>query len=242
MIRAALLLAYFGIYTIIAGLIAFPVMFVTGSVEFLYWIAVRGALFGTRLVGVRTETVGREQLDPQQTYIFMANHVSNIDPPVFVPLIGRRVFILVKKELFRIPVLGYAMRKAQFIAVDRQNRDAAVESVKKAIEVLRSGLSMMAYPEGTRSRDGKLLPFKKGPFHLAMDSGNPVAPVTIIGAHEVWPKGHFRITPGKITMVFHPPIDPQAFASREELMQAVRAKIESALPEQYRSTSRSEPQ
>lgn len=242
MIRAALLLAYFGIYTIIAGLIAFPVMFVTGSVEFLYWISVRGALFGTRLVGVRTEIVGREQLDPKQTYIFMANHVSNIDPPVFVPLIGRRVFILVKKELFRVPVLGYAMRKAQFIAVDRQNRDAAVESVKKAIEVLRSGLSMMAYPEGTRSRDGKLLPFKKGPFHLAMDSGSPVVPVTIVGAHEVWPKGHFKLTPGKITMVFHPPIDPQAFASREELMQVVRAKIESALPEKYRSTSPSEPQ
>ncbi len=237
MIRAALLLVYFGVYTMIAGLIAFPVMFATGSVDFLYWISVRGAFFGTRLVGVRIETVGREQLDPQQTYIFMANHVSNIDPPVFVPLIGRRVFILVKKELFRIPVLGYAMRKAQFIAVDRQNRDAAVESVKKAIEVLRSGLSMMAFPEGTRSRDGKLLPFKKGPFHLAMDSGNPVVPVTIVGAHEVWPKGHFRITPGKIMIVFHPPMDPQAFASRDELMQAVRAKIESALPEQYRSTS-----
>jgi 1-acyl-sn-glycerol-3-phosphate acyltransferase len=242
MIRAALLLAYFGIYTIIAGLIAFPVMFATGNVEFLYWISVRGALFGTRLVGVRTEIVGRDELDPKQTYIFMANHVSNIDPPVFVPLIGRRVFILVKKELFRVPVLGYAMRKAQFIAVDRQNRDAAVESVKKAVEELRSGLSMMAYPEGTRSRDGKLLPFKKGPFHLAMDSGVPVVPVTIVGAHEVWPKGHFRITPGKVTMVFHPPMNPQTFASREELMQAVREKIESALPEQYRSTSPLEPQ
>ncbi len=237
MIRAALLLAYFGIYTIVAALIAFPVMFVTGSIDFLYKIAVRGALFGTRLVGVQSETVGREQLDPNQPYIFMANHVSNIDPPVMVPLIGRRVFILVKKELFRIPVLGYAMRKAQFIAVDRQNRDAAIESVKKAIEVLRSGMSMMAYPEGTRSRDGKLLPFKKGPFHLAIDSGIPVVPVTIVGAHEVWPKGHFKITPGKITIVFHPPMDPQAFASRDELMQAVRAKIESALPEQYRSTS-----
>lgn len=237
MIRAALLLTYYCIYTIVAGLIAFPVMFATGSIDFLYRIAVRGALFGTRLVGVRTETVGSEQLDPEQTYIFMANHVSNIDPPVFVPLIGRRVFILVKKELFRIPVLGYAMRKAQFIAVDRQNRDAAVESVKKAIEVLRSGMSMMAYPEGTRSRDGKLLPFKKGPFHLAMDSGVPVVPVTIIGAYEVWPKGHFRITPGKITIVFHPPMHPQKFVSREELMQAVRSQIESALPEQYRSTS-----
>ena len=242
MIRAVLLLLYFGIYTIIAALIGFPVMFATGSFDFLYSIAIRGAFFGTQLVGVHSETLGRERLDPEQTYIFMANHVSNIDPPVFVPLIGRRVFILVKKELFRVPVLGYAMRKAQFIAVDRQNRDAAIESVKKAIEELRSGMSMMAYPEGTRSRDGKLLPFKKGPFHLAMDSGTPVVPVTIVGAYEVWPKGHFRITPGKITIVFHPPMYPQQFASREDLMQAVRAKIESALPDQHRSTSQSEPQ
>src|SRR5512146_1561235 len=237
MIRACILLAYFFVYTLVAALICFPIMFVTVSVAFLYRIAVSGALFGTRLVGVRSGTVGREQLDPAQTYIFMANHVSNIDPPVFVPLIGRRVFILVKKELFRMPVLGYAMRKARFLAVDRQNREAAVESVKQAIEVLRDGLSMMAYPEGTRSRDGKLLPFKKGPFHLAIDSGIPVVPVTIVGAHKVWPKGHFRITPGKITIVFHPPMYPQQFASREDLMQAVRAKIESALPEQYRSTS-----
>ncbi|MDT8070118.1 MAG: 1-acylglycerol-3-phosphate O-acyltransferase [Terriglobia bacterium] len=242
MLRAALLLVYFGLYTVVAGLVGFSAMFITGSVDFLYKIAVGGALFGTRLVGIRSEVIGREQLDPKQTYIFMANHVSNIDPPVFVPLIGRRVFILVKKELFRIPVLGHAMQKAQFIAVDRENRDAAVESVKQAIEVLRTGLSMMAYPEGTRSRDGKLLPFKKGPFHLAMDSGIPVVPVTIVGAHEIWPKGYFRITPGKITIVFHAPIDPHALASREELMELVRANIESALPEKYRSTMESRPQ
>jgi 1-acyl-sn-glycerol-3-phosphate acyltransferase len=241
MIRASFLLVYFGLYTIVAGIVGFSAMAITGSIDFLYRIAIRGALLGTRMVGVSSEVIGRDQLDPKQTYIFMANHVSNIDPPVFVPLIGRRVFILVKKELFRIPVLGYAMHKAQFIAVDRQNRDAAVESVKQAIEVLRTGLSMMAYPEGTRSRDGKLLPFKKGPFHLAMDSGIPVVPVTIIGAHEVWPKGHFRITPGKITIVFHPPMDPHASASREELMQVVHARIESALPEKYRSTAESQP-
>ena len=235
MIRALILVAYYAVYTILAAIVAFPVMLVTGRIDFLYSIATKGALFGAKLVGVRTEVIGRERLDPNQTYIFMANHVSNIDPPVFVPLIGRRVFILVKKELFRIPILGYAMRKAQFIAVNRQNREAAVESVKQAIEVLKSGLSMMAYPEGTRSRDGRMLPFKKGPFHLAMDSGVPVVPVTIIGAYEVWPKGHFKVSPGTITIVFHPPMDPKQFSSREELLEAVHAKVESALPENYRA-------
>ena len=235
MIRALILVAYYAVYTIIAAVIGFPVMLVTGRIDFLYSIAIKGALFGAHLVGVRTEVVGRERLDPNQTYIFMANHVSNIDPPVFVPLIGRRVFILVKKELFRIPILGYAMRKAQFIAVNRQNREAAVESVKQAIEVLKSGLSMMAYPEGTRSLDGRMLPFKKGPFHLAMDSGIPVVPVTIIGAYEVWPKGRLKVSPGTMTIVFHPPMDPKQFSSREELLEAVHAKIESALPKKYQA-------
>jgi 1-acyl-sn-glycerol-3-phosphate acyltransferase len=240
MIRALILVAYYGLFTIFAAVIAFPVMIVTGRIDFLYKVAIKGALFGARLVGVRTETIGREQLDPAQPYIFMANHVSNIDPPVFVPLIGRRVFILVKKELFRIPILGLAMRKAQFIAVDRKNREAAVESVKQAIEVLKSGVSMMAYPEGTRSRNGRLLPFKKGPFHLAMDSGIPVVPVTIIGAYDIWPKGSFRVSPGTISIVFHPPLDPKQFSSREELLETVRSQIESALPEKYRPVTSSQ--
>ena len=237
MIRALIISVYYALYVPVAAIVGFPSLFLTGRIDFLWKVAMRGAQFGAWMVGVRWETVGLERLDPERTYIFMANHQSNIDPPVFVPLIGRRVFILVKKELFKIPIFGYAMRRARFIAVDRSNREAAVESVRQAIEVLNSGLSLMAYPEGTRSCDGRLLPFKKGPFHLAMDSGIPVVPVTIVGAHEVWPKGKFRLSPGLIRVIFHSPVDPHAFASREDLMEAVRATIDSALPEQYRATS-----
>lgn len=229
MIRAIVLCTFYVLYVVFAAILGFPVLFITGRIDFLWKLAMIGAHFGARLVGVRWETSGRDRLNPLQTYIFMANHTSNIDPPVFVPLIGRRVFILVKKELFKIPIFGYAMRRAQFIAVDRKNRESAVESVRQAVEVLKSGLSMMAYPEGTRSWDGKLLPFKKGPFHLAMDSGVPVVPVTIVGAHEVWPKGKFAVKPGLIRVIFHEPIDPKGFASREELTAAVRGTIESGL-------------
>lgn len=237
MIRALLLSVFYALYVPVAALVGFPPLFITGRIDFLWQVALAGAQFGARMVGVRWQAIGREALDPNQTYIFMANHQSNIDPPVFVPLIGRRVFILAKKELFRIPIFGYAMRRAQFIAVDRSNREAAVESVGQAIGVLNSGLSLMVYPEGTRSRDGRLLPFKKGPFHLAMDSGIPVVPVTIVGAHEVWPKGKFKVTPGLIRVVFHAPVDPKAAGSREELMEIVRARIDSALEPKYRSTS-----
>lgn len=237
MIRALILSVFYAFYVPVAAIVGFPSLFVTGRIDFLWKVALAGAQFGARMVNVNWKTVGRENLDPNQTYIFMANHQSNIDPPVFVPLIGRRVFILAKKELFRIPIFGYAMRRAQFIAVDRSNRDAAVESVRQATDVLKSGLSLMVYPEGTRSRDGRLLPFKKGPFHLAMDSGIPVVPVTIAGAHEVWPKGKFRVTPGLIRVTFHEPIDPSAFPSRDALMETVRATIDSALEPQYQTTS-----
>ncbi len=237
MIRALIISVFYTFYVPVAAIVGFPALFVTGRIDFLWDIALAGAQFGARMVGVRWQVIGREALDPNQTYIFMANHQSNIDPPVFVPLIGRRVFILAKKELFGIPIFGYAMRRANFIAVDRSNRDAAVESVRQAIEVLHSGLSLMVYPEGTRSRDGRLLPFKKGPFHLAMDSGVPVVPVTIVGAHEVWPKGKFRLKPGLIRVIFHPAVDPKAFASRESLTQTVRDAIDSGLEPEFRSTS-----
>jgi 1-acyl-sn-glycerol-3-phosphate acyltransferase len=237
MIRAIILSVFYALYIPVAGIVGFPSLFVTGRIDFLWSVAMRGAQFGAWMVGVRWEAIGRERLDPRQTYIFMSNHTSNIDPPVFVPLIGRRVFVLVKKELFRIPIFGYAMRRARFIEVDRSNRDAAVESVRRAIEVLQSGLSMMVYPEGTRSRDGRLLPFKKGPFHLAMDSGIPVVPVTIVGAHEVWPKGKLQVNPGMIKVIFHPALDPRTCATREALMEAVRTTIDSGLDPQYRSTS-----
>lgn len=239
MIRALILSVFYTLYVPVAAIVGFPSLFFTGRIDFLWKIALAGAQFGARMVGVRWEVAGRERLDPKQTYIFMANHQSNIDPPVFVPLIGRRVFILAKKELFGIPIFGYAMRRAQFIAVDRSNREAAVEGVRQAIEVLHSGLSLMVYPEGTRSRDGRLLPFKKGPFYLAMDSGIPVVPVTIVGAHEVWPKGMFRLTPGFVRVIFHQPVDPKAFSSREELTEKVRTTIDSGLDPEFRSTSTS---
>jgi 1-acyl-sn-glycerol-3-phosphate acyltransferase len=170
-----------------------------------------------------------QRLDPKRTYIFMSNHVSNLDPPILVPLIPRRTSVLVKKELFSYPILGRAMRMGSLVPVDRGNREAGIAAVEEAVEVVKQGINMTIYVEGKRSFDGKLLPFKKGPFYLAMESGVPVVPVTMVGTHEIMPKKRFSIKPGTATVIFHPPIEPEEFGSRECLMEKVRVAIESGL-------------
>jgi 1-acyl-sn-glycerol-3-phosphate acyltransferase len=227
-------LAFWAIAVPIGALIGFPWTLVSGNADVLYAIAMWVAATGARVAGVRVELVGLDRFDPAGTYIYMCNHTSNIDPPVVVPSIPRRSSVLVKKELFRMPLVGRAMRLGDMVPVDRKNREAAIASVERAAEVMRRGLNMTIFPEGTRSYDGKLLPFKKGPFHLAMETGFPIVPMTIVNSHDVWPKGRFAIRPDTVTVVFHSPIDPKQFADKDALLQAVRDAIESGLPEKYR--------
>jgi 1-acyl-sn-glycerol-3-phosphate acyltransferase len=234
LIRAVLLLLYWSISILIAGPPVVLFAAITGNVNPLYQVATRLAIFGLPLVGVKVVVRGLENLTPGRTYIFMSNHVSNLDPPLLIPSIPGRCSVLVKKELFRTPILGTGMRQADLVPVDRSNREAAIESIRAATKVLQKGLHMVIYPEGTRSADGRLLPFKKGPFHLAMDSGVPVVPVTLLGTFESWPKTRFALKPGTATCVFHPPIHPQDYADREALTQAVRTSIASALPPERR--------
>jgi 1-acyl-sn-glycerol-3-phosphate acyltransferase len=235
MIRTIAMLVFWALALPVAALIGFPWTFISGDVSFLYRIFMFGAGNGVRLIGVRVETVGLDKLDPARTYIFMSNHVSNLDPPITVPLIPRRSSVMVKAELFKVPILGRSMRMGSLVPVDRHNRDAGIESVRIAKQVVQEqGLNMVIYVEGKRSFDGKLLPFKKGPFYLAMECGVPVVPVTIAGTFSLMPKGRFAIKPGTANVIFHPPIEPQDFGSKECLMEKVRAAIDSGLPQEYR--------
>ena len=236
MIRTIAMLTFWALAAPVAALIGFPWTFITGDIRLLYRMFMVGCRIGVRLTGVRVKTVGLDQLDQASTYIFMSNHVSNLDPPIITPLIPKRTSVLVKKELFKFPILGRAMRMGSMVPVDRGNRGAGIESVRIARQVVQQGLNMSIYVEGHRSFDGKLLPFKKGPFYLAMECGVPVVPVTITGTHEIMPKGRFAIKPGTATVIFHPPIQPEEFGSRECLMEKVRAVIDSGLPEKLRQT------
>jgi len=235
-IRTILMLTFWAILLPFAALFLFPWTILVGNVNLLYKVAMWGAFRGVRLAGVRVHTVGLDRLDPARTYIFMSNHTSNIDPPLLLPLIPRRTSVMAKKELFSYPLLGKTMRLGSLVPVDRGNRDAGISAVRAASEVIRQGINMTIYIEGKRSFDGKLLPFKKGPFYLAEETAVPVVPLTIVGTHYVMPKGRFSIKPGDVTIIFHDPIEPENFGDRECLMEKVRRVIDSGLPPQYQET------
>lgn len=211
------------------ALVLFPWTFINGKIDVIYATAMWISRTAVWLTGTRVQTRGLEQIDPKGTYIFMSNHVSNLDPPILITHIPGRTSVLVKKELWRIPILGRAFTIGEFVPVDRRNRESAIESIRRAGDVMRHGINMMVYPEGTRSPDGRLLPFKKGPFHLATETGIAVVPVTIRGTAEIMPKGSAIVKGGTVTLTFHPPIDPKSFGSREELMQKVAFVIDSTV-------------
>jgi len=211
-----------------------PWCWLTGNVMPLY----KGTRFmlasSCWMAGVRFHTEGLERIPGDRACIFMANHVSNLDPPALVSLIPGRTSAFMKRSLMQLPVLGTGFRQGDFIAVDRRGSPAeAQESV--AQRVLAKGVHMTTFVEGTRSPDGCMLPFKKGPFYLAMASGAPVIPVSIYGTEKVMGKGSLRIHPGTAHVIFHEPIDPAGFGTRDELMQAVRVAVASGLPEWMRT-------
>lgn len=238
MIRFAIVAIYFFFALIFVGIPVILYARITGDADTLYRRGVglvRGAMW---LAGARLSVVGAENIPPG-VCVFAANHTSNTDPPAAVMAIPRRVSLLAKKELFGLPIVGAALRIASLVPVDRSDRDAAVASVETAVAYLKSGVSFLVYPEGTRSPDGRLLPFKKGTFVMAIEAGVPVVPVAIAGAHRVMPKGVWTIHPGEIVVTFQPPVDAAAYTveRRGELLARVHAAVAAALPEDQRPRS-----
>jgi 1-acyl-sn-glycerol-3-phosphate acyltransferase len=215
----------------IAGIIGIPYTLVVGDISLLYRVAMWITNAGVRAAGIKIEISGFENIPSGRSCIFMCNHVSNLDPPVVLPLLPGRSSVLLKKELMNIPILGRAMRLAKFVPVTRgHSRDAAQASVEAAADALRSGLHILVYPEGTRSPDGRLSTFKKGPFFLAQETLAPIIPIALSGTQTMMRKGSYAIEPGLARIQLLPPIEPSKYATREELQLAVRDAIAEALP------------
>jgi 1-acyl-sn-glycerol-3-phosphate acyltransferase len=228
-IRSLVLVLIWTVLAVPAALAVFPWTLMTRDTRLLLRVGFWITRVGLPLVGVHVVLVGMERL-PRGASIVMANHSSNLDAPALIPVLPGRVVIYLKESLMRIPVLGYAMRLAGFIPVRRDGTvESAMASSAAAQRALEQGSCLAIFPEGTRSRDGSLLPFKKGPFFVAMESGAPVVPVSIAGTTRLLPKGSVSLKSGTVTITFHAPILPAAYASKDDLMEAVRRAIASGL-------------
>jgi len=201
----------------------------------------RLASWSSRIVdhlGMTVEIEGRENFDPRATYLVMSNHQSHYDVPVLFHVLGtlggKSLRMIAKIELFSVPLFGRAMREAGFIAIDRGSRKSAMASLRRAQETMRSGVNVWIAPEGTRSPTGELLPFKKGGFHLAIDVGQAILPITIQGTRSALPRGAARSAGGAaVRVTIHPAIEVTPFKRDAKgiaaLTENVRAAIASAL-------------
>lgn len=236
MIRSLVVYVTIVLLAVPAALALFPFTLLTRNVDPLYNVGCFIVRIALRVGGIRIRVEGLDRIPAGRACIFMANHVSNLDPPALFPNLPGRTSVFLKRSLMKIPVLGYAFKLAEFIPVDRDaGAEAAEQSVNEAQRTLADGLHITTFVEGTRSRDGRMLPFKKGPFYLAKDSGAPCIPVSIYGTEKLLPAGSMRIHSGAAHVVFHEPIDPTRYSTREDLSDAVHAAIASGLPEWMRS-------
>jgi len=177
------------------------------------------------LTHIRVDVIGRENVLMNRPQIFMANHQSDFDILIVLAHIPGQFRWIAKKELFKIPIFGRAMKSAGYIEIDRQNHERAMKSLEEAAQKIRDGKSVVTFPEGTRSKDGTIKPFKQGLFHLAIQAGVPIVPISIIGAHKIMPKRTLKVKPGRITMIIGRPVDVSGYTieTRGELIERVRS-------------------
>jgi 1-acyl-sn-glycerol-3-phosphate acyltransferase len=224
-IRGGIVFVYAALSMVAIFFSCLPVMLVTGSGDLPIWLARRvWAPVGLWLAGARLEVV-RPPAPPPGPVIFASNHESVLDIWVLFATLPRSFRFVAKQELFELPIFGWYMRIGGHIAVDRSNHQRAVASLAVAGERIRAGTSIVAFPEGTRSRTGRIGPFKKGPFVVAREARVPVVPVAISGTGAITPSKKIEIHPGTIRVVAGDPIDPSAFADKEPLLEAVRTRI-----------------
>lgn len=217
--------------TLLFGLLAMLLVRFLGPARSARLSAVPWARFGLLLSGVRTRLHGFEHIRPGQSYVIVANHLSHFDIWVLYGWLGLDLRWVMKQELRKVPIIGVSCAALGHIFIDRSNREAALASLDAARDTLRGSTSILFFPEGTRSRDGTLKPFKKGAFNMALDMQLPVLPVTINGSWDVLPPGTLQLTPGEISITVHAPIAVSSLSHTDldDLSNRARDAIASAL-------------
>ena len=214
---------------------------ISGDVQLMYDVFIGAVRVALRIAGIQVRAEGVENI-PAGTCVFASNHCSNLDPVAMVPKIPQRVSLLAKTDVFKIPILSKAFRQGGVIPVDRKNREAAAESVDEAVESLKRGLSFVIFAEGTRSRDGRLQPFKRGAFVMAIRAGVPVVPVSLTGTQKLLRKGDWKLYPGEVTVKFGLPLDASQYAmeNRQRLLEQTYEAVAANLPPEQQPAATSE--
>jgi 1-acyl-sn-glycerol-3-phosphate acyltransferase len=216
-----------GALLLVAGVPALIFVWLVDRRQWIYPIALWGAKTWLTACGARIKVSGAEQLDPGRSYVFASNHRSYLDTATLFAHAGRRMGLVAKKELLKVPVMGQGMGFANVIAIDRSNPERALRSMEKARAVMAAGYSFGVFVEGTRAMPGELLPFKKGAFHLAIQTGAPIVPVAIKNTDWMMGKRAGVAFPGEIEMVLLPPIETAGKTADDviELLLATRNAI-----------------
>ncbi|HEV7644368.1 MAG TPA: lysophospholipid acyltransferase family protein [Pyrinomonadaceae bacterium] len=219
------------VVTVLLLFIATPLLIFTALLNRRYWVypwAIWGAGFWLKACGTKLVVKGLENLDPERSYVFISNHRSYLDTATLFICTGRRMGLVAKKELLKVPVLGPGMAFVNVLAIDRSNPQRAIETIDKARDVLAKGFSFGIFAEGTRAMPGELLPFKKGAFHLAIQTEAPIVPVAIKNTDRLMGKKTGLMFPGTIEVVLFPAIETKNLSTKTELkplMDKVRGVI-----------------
>jgi 1-acyl-sn-glycerol-3-phosphate acyltransferase len=224
MIRTLFIICWTVILTGFFAVIVILTSFVSTGGETPHKVARIWAKYILAASNIKVTVKGLSNLNRTGSYIYMPNHVSNFDIPVLQAYLPVQFRWLAKAELFKIPVFGYAMKRAGYISINRFDRKSAIQSLNKAAEIIRNGTSVIIFPEGTRSQNQNIQSFKKGGFVLAIDSGVPIIPVIIHGTWTIMQKKHILVRPGNVVLEIKKPINTSDYTreTKDDLMEKVR--------------------
>ena len=226
-LRSVLTYLVISLYVLIAGPIGLLIGVLLRSKGTLYFLGHIGVGIALGLAGIRYRISGRERI-PGRAVVFCSNHESNVDPPVLFQALHKRLHILFKAELKKLPVLGIVMQAGGFVPVERDRREASMASIEVAAQSIRQGNTFLIFPEGTRSRTQELLPFKKGGFIMAIKAQAPIVPVAVSGGREAMRKGSWIVRPVMVDVRIGEPVETAGLTldDRDALIDTVRARIE----------------
>lgn len=227
MIRSILIILWIIIFTFLLSFAAITVSFFSRTGNVVHNLGRFWAKTILWVAGIKVQTRGLENLDPDRPFVFVCNHQSNFDILVLFSALPVQFRWIAKAELFKIPLFGQSMRGAGYISIDRRDRKKAIQSLRQAAERIRSGVSVMIFPEGTRSPDGDIGEFKKGGFILAYDAGVPIIPIVLNGTWSIMSKDSIRIKPDNVTLSVLPAVNVAEYskAEKSKLIEDVRENI-----------------